>query len=86
MGLLTGKKGLIINTQGTPSEYYDSSGMTEAMKKTSDTGILGFCGIESIGHIFFGAVPSVDDTTRKGMLEKLKTQLNEIDEKLLARV
>jgi NAD(P)H dehydrogenase (quinone) len=76
VGLLAGKKGFIINTQGTPAEYYDSTGMTDAMKKTSDTGILGFCGIESVGHVFFGAVPAVDDATRKGMLETLKDKLN----------
>lgn len=78
VGLLAGKKGFIINTQGTPAEFYDSTGMTEAMKKTSDTGIFGFCGIESVDHVFFGAVPAVDDATRQGMLETLKDKLNEI--------
>lgn len=76
IGLLAGKKGFIINTQGTPAEYYDSTGMTNAMKKTSDIGIFGFCGVESVGHVFFGAVPAVDDTTRRGMLESLKDKLN----------
>lgn len=74
-GLLTGKKALIINTQGTPEPYYDASGMTQAMKQTTDTGILAFCGIESLGHIFFGGVPSVDDAARKGMLEDLAGKL-----------
>ena len=78
VGLLAGKKGLIINTQGTPGEYYDSTGMTEALKKTSDTGILSFCGIESVGHVFFGAVPAVDDAVRHGMLVTLQDKLNEI--------
>lgn len=76
VGLLAGKKGFIINTQGTPAEYYDSTGMTDAMKKTSDTGIFGFCGMESVGHVFFGAVPSVDDATRQGMLESLQVKLS----------
>lgn len=78
VGLLAGKKGFIINTQGTPAEYYDSTGMTDALKKTSDAGILGFCGVESVGHIFFGAVPAVDDATRKGMLETLKRKLESL--------
>lgn len=78
VGLLTGKKGFIINTQGTPAEYYDSTGMTDSMKETSDIGIFDFCGIESVGHIFFGAVPSVDDATRKGMLETLKGKLDSL--------
>lgn len=37
---VTSKKGLIINTHGTPKEIYDSIGMTESLKKTSDTGIF----------------------------------------------
>jgi NAD(P)H dehydrogenase (quinone) len=78
VGLLAGKKGFIINTQGSPAEYYDSTGMTDAMKKTSDTGIWGFCGVESVGHIFFGSIPAVDDTTRKGMLETLKNKLESL--------
>lgn len=78
VGLLSGKKGFIINTQGTPAEYYDSTGMTDAMKKTSDTGILGFCGIESVGHIFFDAVPTIDDITRKGMLDTLALKLKSL--------
>jgi NAD(P)H dehydrogenase (quinone) len=45
------------------------------MKKTSDTDSLEFCGIEVVDHVFFGAVPKVDDTTRKGMLKTLEEKL-----------
>ncbi|MGG4470583.1 NAD(P)H-dependent oxidoreductase [Paenibacillus alvei] len=76
--LLAGKKGLIINTHGTPKDIYDSIGMTEALKKTSTTGIFEFCGIESVGHLTFGSVPSVDDSTRKGMLEEIKNEVNSL--------
>ncbi|MBT2695949.1 NAD(P)H-dependent oxidoreductase [Bacillus sp. ISL-40] len=76
--LLSGKKGLIINTYGTPKEIYDSIGMTESLKKTSTTGIFEFCGIESVGHVLFGSVPQVDDATRKGMLDEVKTKLNSL--------
>lgn len=34
--LLKGKKGLIINTHGTPKEIYDQIGMTSGLKVTSD--------------------------------------------------
>ncbi len=78
VGLLTGKKGLIINTQGTPAEHYDSIGMTDALKKTADTGIFDFCGVEPVGHIFFGSVPAVDDSVRKDMLETLKSKLTSL--------
>jgi len=76
--LLTGKKGLIINTHGTPKDIYDSIGMTEALKKTSTTGVFEFCGIESVGHLTFGSVPQVDDSTRKGMLEEIKNTVNSL--------
>jgi NAD(P)H dehydrogenase (quinone) len=66
--LLTGKKAVIFNTQGTPQQLYEQSGMFEAMKKTSDTGIYGFCGIEVVSHLFFGAVPYVNESTRKEYL------------------
>ena len=78
VGLLAGKKALIINTQGTPAEYYDASGMTDAMKKISDTGILAFTGIDVADHLFFGAVPTVDDETRRGMLEEVKSRLDNL--------
>jgi putative NADPH-quinone reductase len=29
--------------------------------------------MEVVEHVFFGAVPSVDDATRKGYLEQLKS-------------
>ncbi|MDE5052712.1 NAD(P)H-dependent oxidoreductase [Niallia taxi] len=78
--LLSGKKGLIINTHGTPKEIYDSIGMTEALIKTSTTGVFEFCGIESVGHLTFGSVPSVDDTARKEMLEEIKNEVNSLFE------
>lgn len=70
--LLGGKKVLIINTMGTPNELYEQSGMIRAMKMTSETGIFEFCGMEVIGHKFFGAVPYVDDGARKAMLQQLE--------------
>jgi len=76
--LLKGKKAFLINTSGTPTEMYDANGMSAAMRKTSDLGILGFCGVEVIDHLFFGGVPAVDDATRKGYLEKVKAAVSGI--------
>jgi len=70
--LLAGKKVIVFNTLGTPQDIYEKSGMFVAMKKTSDTGIHEFCGIHVLAHQFFGAVPYVDDATRKSYLEKVK--------------
>lgn len=71
-GLLKGKKVIVFNTTGTPHDVYEKTGMIEAMKKTSDTGIFAFCGMTVIQHRFFGAVPYVDDAARKGYLEDAK--------------
>jgi NAD(P)H dehydrogenase (quinone) len=76
--LLTGKKVVIFNTQGTPGEIYEASGMFDAMKKTSDTGIYEFCGLEVLSHVFFTAVPYVDDGKRKDYLAKVKEILGNL--------
>ncbi len=78
VGLLTGKKAIIFNTTGTAKEIYDSAGMFDAIKKTSDTGIFNFCGIEVLEHKFFTAVPSTDDATRKGYLSEVKAVMDRI--------
>ncbi|PYY31377.1 NAD(P)H-dependent oxidoreductase [Paenibacillus illinoisensis] len=70
--LLTGKKGLIINTHGTPSDIYDQIGMTAGMKMTSDVGIFDFVGIESVDHLFFGSIGYLDDLAYQSMLEQVK--------------
>ncbi len=75
---LKGKKVLIINTQGTPKDAYDASGMFEAMKMTSDKGIYEFCGLEVIDHIFLPAVPMVKDEVRKGYLEQVKETMGKL--------
>jgi NAD(P)H dehydrogenase (quinone) len=58
---------------GTPYPVYEQSGMIEALKKTSDTGIFVFSGMTVARHCFFGGVPSVDDATRKGYLEEARS-------------
>ena len=75
--LLKDKKAIVFNTQGTPADLYEKSGMFVAMKKTSDTGIYEFCGINVLAHQFFGAVPYVDDAARKGYLQKVKQIMGE---------
>jgi len=54
-GLLKGKKGLILNPSGMPKDYYDSIGMHNALKLTSDNGIFNFCGITDVKHAFFNS-------------------------------
>jgi NAD(P)H dehydrogenase (quinone) len=52
--------------------------MTERLSKTSENGIFAFVGIETLEHLFFGAVPAVDDAARKEMLESVKEKLNSL--------
>ncbi|AEI43375.1 NAD(P)H-dependent oxidoreductase [Paenibacillus mucilaginosus] len=70
--LFTGKKGVIINTYGTPGDVYEATGMNEALKKTSGGGIFDFCGVEVVEHFLFGGVTTVaTDETRKEMLARI---------------
>lgn len=71
-GLLKGKKVVILNTQGTPEGVYESSGMWNAMRMTSDKGVYEFCGLEVVNHSFFPGVPSVSNEVRKGYLVKIR--------------
>ena len=52
IGLLEGKKALIFNTTGSPSDAYSESGMQDAIKQMANDGILKFCGIEPLHHVF----------------------------------
>jgi NAD(P)H dehydrogenase (quinone) len=73
--MLTGKKAVIFNTQGAPEDRYEKSGMFDAIKKTSDVAIFEFCGMKVLEHRFFGAVPLVNDATRKSYLERVSTTM-----------
>ncbi|MBT2646684.1 NAD(P)H-dependent oxidoreductase [Bacillus sp. ISL-34] len=74
--LLKGKKGLIINTHGTPNEVYDAVGMTAGLKVTSDIGIFDFTGIEPVDHLLFGSIGYLDEEAYKDMLKKVEDTIN----------
>jgi NAD(P)H dehydrogenase (quinone) len=76
--LLTGKKGLIINTHGTPKEIYDQIGMTAGLKITSDTGIFEFTGIEPVAHLLFGSVPSAGEAALKDILKQVEDTVTSV--------
>jgi NAD(P)H dehydrogenase (quinone) len=76
--LLKGKKGLIINTHGTPKEIYDEIGMTAGLRVTSDTGIFDFTGIEPVEHLLFGGVPHVGDAALKDILKQIEESVNSL--------
>ncbi len=71
-GLLTDKKVILINTTGGAEENYVKNGYKEALRKTIEDGIFGFCGIEVTMHRYFHAVSYVADQVRQKMLEELR--------------
>lgn len=71
MGLLKGKKAVIINTQGKSHAQYAASGMDQALRLTSDKGIFEYCGFDVLYHIFFESVPESDETIRKTWLKQI---------------
>lgn len=73
--LLAGKKGLIINTHGTPSAVYDEIGMTAGLKITSDVGVFDFTRIEPVDHLLFGSIGYLDKEGYKKILLKLMRRL-----------
>ena len=73
VGLMKGKKVYIINTMGAPVTAYESSGVFKAMELLSDREVFGFCGLEVLGHKYFGSVPTVTDEDRKTMLVEVQS-------------
>ncbi len=53
LGLLTGKKAIIINTHGKSNAEYEAIGMDKALSLTSDKGIFQYCGFDIGRHFFF---------------------------------
>ncbi|UKS25471.1 NAD(P)H-dependent oxidoreductase [Paenibacillus sp. HWE-109] len=71
MGLLKGKKVVILNTQGKSHAEYAASGMDQALRLTSDKGIFEYCGFEILYHIFFESVPGSKEATRTAWLQQI---------------
>lgn len=71
MGLLKGKKAVIINTQGKSLAEYEANGMQQALRLTSDKGIFEYCGFEVLYHIFLESVPASDEAARQAWLEQI---------------
>lgn len=79
VGLLKGKRAFLITTTGATEEMNTASGLYNAMGRVID-GSLEFTGLKIVGHLYLAAVPYVTDEVRKGMLEIVRS---EIQEKLL---
>ncbi|MEJ5173244.1 MAG: NAD(P)H-dependent oxidoreductase [Hydrogenothermaceae bacterium] len=71
VGLLKGKKVVIVNTFGADERELSQFGIKECFEKIYYS-IYGFCGIEEIKTKFLFAVPYVSDEDRKKMLEEVR--------------
>lgn len=71
--LLTAKKVILITTMGNSDRHYRAIQMYDAMKKTVDAGIFEFAGMNVLEHKYYASVTSVNETTRKEMLEDVKS-------------
>ncbi|KEO73929.1 NAD(P)H-dependent oxidoreductase [Anditalea andensis] len=70
-GLLSGKKAVIINTQGKSKAEYEAMGMDKALLLTSDQGIYTYVGMEIIDHLFL-------DKADKPLSDHLENWTNKI--------
>jgi len=70
-GLLRGKKVQIINTMGAPLAAYETSGIFKSIEQLTDQETFRVCGMEVIGHHYFGSVPTVTQEERMTMLEEV---------------
>lgn len=71
-GLLKDKKVLVFTTTGGDQPTYRNGGFLDALTKTQDTGIFGFCGMKVLEHKFLFGVPSVSQERRVEMLEEVR--------------
>ncbi|MDD5225588.1 MAG: NAD(P)H-dependent oxidoreductase [Candidatus Omnitrophica bacterium] len=71
VGLLPGKKVYAVSTMGAPLAMAESSGGIKSMEQIIDNETFRFCGMEMVGHKYFGSVPTVTDEDRKKMLEEV---------------
>ncbi len=53
---LAGKKGVIITTSAADSEELKSSGRLRAFKTVFDEGLMEFCGIDLVQHLYLGGI------------------------------
>ncbi len=53
---LAGKKGVIITTSGASKEELKSGGTLRALRTIYDEGLMKFCGIEMVQHLYLSAI------------------------------
>ncbi|MGO0060572.1 NAD(P)H-dependent oxidoreductase [Brevibacillus fluminis] len=67
VGLLTGKRAIVITTTRESEEEMQRSGMDEVLEKQIADGVLSFVGCKPVAYRNFSAVSHVDDSDRAEM-------------------
>ena len=71
VGLLPEKKAYAFSTMGAPLAIAESSGGIKSMEQIIDNETFRFCGMEMVGHKYFGSVPTVTVEERRKMLDEV---------------
>jgi NAD(P)H dehydrogenase (quinone) len=70
---LSGKKGVIITTTAATPEELRTAGTLRALRIIHDRGLMGFCGIEMVRHLFLsGIVPAMSRAEGEQRLETIR--------------
>jgi len=72
LGLLKGKKGLLITTSGANQQDADQSGMMNNLNKSLTAAVFGFSGFQEYKLHNLFAVPTASDEERKQMLTQIR--------------
>ncbi|MFA5088310.1 MAG: NAD(P)H-dependent oxidoreductase [Candidatus Omnitrophota bacterium] len=70
-GLLSDKRGFVLNTIAAPESVYSGSGMFGSMNQAMDDGFFKFCSMPVVGHVYFSVI-ACSEAERQAMLEKVK--------------
>jgi NAD(P)H dehydrogenase (quinone) len=70
---LSGKKGAIITTSGATAEELKSGGTLRALRTIHDEGLMEFCGIEMVRHLYLSGIdPAMSRADGEQRLETVR--------------
>lgn len=70
---LAGKKGVIVTTSGASKKELKSDGTLRALETIYDEGLMPFCGIELVQHLYLGGIePGMSEADGEKQLAKVR--------------
>ena len=70
---LSGKKGVIITTSGATTQELKSGGTLRALRTIHDEGMMEFCGIEMVRHLYLSGIdPAMTQAVGEQHLETVR--------------